>query len=159
MSVPLAELFSESLRTSVFPDCLKKALVLPIFKSGGLSLEIIDRYFPGNYRPISLLLTACQVFERIIFKHFFKYLNSTNLLTPLQSGFIPGDSTINKLIHLYNFFFVAIDSGKEVRAVFCDVSKAFYRVWHKGLLFKLVKCMGINNKLLSWFSSYLYCLK
>ena len=46
------------------------------------------------------------------------------------------------------------NSGKEVRVVFCDVSKAFDRVWHKGLLCKL-KATGITVSLLSWFSSYL----
>ena len=43
---------------------------------------------------------------------------------------------------------------KEVRAVFCDVSKAFDRVWHKGLLYKL-KSAGINGNLLQWFTDYL----
>ena len=59
------------------------------------------------------------------------------VLTTHQSGFILGDSTVNQLVDNYNSFCKAIDEGKEVRAIFCDISKAFDRVWHKGLLYKL----------------------
>jgi hypothetical protein len=48
----------------------------------------------------------------------------------------------------------ALDSGKDIRVVFCDISKAFDRVWHKGLLFKL-KQYGISGNLLVWFERYL----
>ena len=47
-----------------------------------------------------------------------------------------------------------VDSGKEVRVVFCDISKAFDRVWHRGLIHKL-KDMGCSESLLKWFTSYL----
>ena len=77
-----------------------------------------------------------------------------NILTPLQSGFIPKDSTINQLTFLYDKFCQALDNGKEVRVVFCDISKTFDRVWHAGLLCKL-EAVGISGSLLSWFSSYL----
>ena len=53
----------------------------------------------------------------------------------------------------YDVFCKALDDGKEVRSVFCDISKAFDRVWHKGLLLKL-KCVGIRGSLLKWFSNY-----
>ena len=51
-----------------------------------------------------------------------------------------------------------LDVGKEVRAVFCDISKAFDRVWHRGLLFKL-ESVGIVGNLLQWFTDYLNCRK
>ena len=44
--------------------------------------------------------------------------------------------------------------GKEIRAVFCDISKAFDRVWHEGLLYKL-RCMGCSSRVVQWFESYL----
>ena len=44
--------------------------------------------------------------------------------------------------------------GKEIRAVFCDISKAFDRVWHKGLLYKL-RCMGCSSRVVKWFERYL----
>ena len=58
------------------------------------------------------------------------------------------------MVDIYNIFCKALDEGKEVRAVFLDISKAFDRVWHKGLLFKL-KQAGINATLLQWLSYYL----
>ena len=86
----------------------------------------------------------------IIYKH--------NLLSSLQSGFIPGDSTVNQLTYLYNTFCQALDSGNEVRVVFCDISKAFDRVWHAGLLLKL-EAAGVTGQVLEWFKSYLTNLK
>ena len=76
------------------------------------------------------------------------------LLTPLQSEFREGDSTTNQLLHTYHKICEAVDKGKEIRAVFCDISKAFDRVWHKGLLYKL-RCMGCSNRVAKWFESYL----
>ena len=75
--------------------------------------------------------------------------------TALQSGFVPGDSTVNQLVDICNAFCKALDEGKEMRAIFCDISKAaFDRVWHKDLLFKL-KSVGIGGSLLNWFTDYL----
>jgi hypothetical protein len=59
----------------------------------------------------------------------------------------------SKTVNVSNDFGRALDSGKEIRVVFCD-SKAFDRVWHKGLLFKL-KQYGISGNLLVWFERYL----
>ncbi|MCW4285900.1 MAG: reverse transcriptase domain-containing protein [Candidatus Thiodiazotropha taylori] len=147
LSFPLCSLINHSLRLGIFPDTWKDALVCPIFKGG-------DQAAVTNYRPISLLSCLEKVPERIIFKHLYNHLHDNSVLTPLQSGFIPGDSTTNQLTFLYNTFCQALDSGKEIRVVFCDVSKAFDRVWHKGLLCKL-KAAGISGSLLSWFDSYL----
>ena len=72
----------------------------------------------------------------------------------IQSGFIPGDSTVNQLIFIYNTLCRALDDGLEVRAVFFDISKAFDKVWHKGLLVKLQKA-GVSGPLLLWFKDYL----
>ena len=72
----------------------------------------------------------------------------------MQSGFVPGDSSVNQLVDIYNTFCKALDNGLEVRAVFCDISKAFICVWHKGLIYKL-KRAGINGLLLDWLSDYL----
>ena len=67
---------------------------------------------------------------------------------------MPGDGTINQLVFLYNEFAKAIDMQKEVRVVFCDITKAFDKVYHPALLHKLLK-LGISGALLNWFSSYL----
>ena len=95
-----------------------------------------------------------KALKRLVFKYIYNHFRDNNILTSFQSGFIPGDSTVNQLTYLYNTFCQALDSGKEVRVVFCDISKAFDRVWHAGLIHKL-KAAGISSDLLSWSVSYL----
>ena len=105
----------------------------------------------NNYRPISLLNAEVKVFERLIFKHLFNNLQENSFLTSLQSGFMPGDSTVNQLTFLYNIFCQALDANKEI-PVF--ISKAFDHVWHAGLLRKL-EAAGVTGKHLNWFKNYL----
>jgi len=81
-------------------------------------------------------------------------LRDHNVITLKQSGFTPGDSTTCQLVHLYHLFTEALDNQKDIRIVFCDISKAFDRVWHQGLLYKLKK-IGISGALLNWFKNYL----
>jgi len=92
--------------------------------------------------------------EKCVHKHLCNYLVSNKLITNLQSGFIPGVSTVFKPTMIYNDIAKAVDEGSEVRAVFCDISKAFDRVWHRYLLNKL-SGLGISGPLLNWFTSYL----
>ena len=93
--------------------------------------------------------------ERCIHKHIYNYDMEHKLITPFPSGFIKNDSTTYQLLKLYHTFCEAVDQGKEVRCVFCDISKALdSRVWHRGLLHKL-SSIGIKGNVLRWFSSYL----
>ena len=92
--------------------------------------------------------------ERCIHKYLYNFALSNNIISNFQSGFIKGDSTTNQLTYMYNDIVQALDEGTEVRAVFCDMSKAFDRVWHKGLLIKL-KYIGIKVQPFNWFESYL----
>ena len=140
LSFPICSLLNHSLQLGIFPDIWKDALVS--LKAASVS----------NYRPILSCLE--KVPERVVFKHLYNHFRDNNILSPLQSGFIPGDSTTNQLTFLYNTFCQALDMGKEVRVVFCDVSKAFDRVWHKGLHCTL-KAAGVSGSRLSWFNSYL----
>ena len=68
--------------------------------------------------------------RKIVHKHAFNFFRYNEVIT----GFIPGDSTVNQLVGIYNIFCKASDEGKEVRAIFCDISKAFDRVWHRDIL-------------------------
>ena len=97
------------------------------------------------------------MFEKIIFNNLYKYLNGNNLITKNQSGFRPGDSTTNQLLYLVNEIHKAFDDPKclEIRAVFLDISKAFDKVWHDELLFKLNQ-NGISGSLLKLFEDYLH---
>ena len=143
----LTRLINLSLTTSKVPDDWKKAQVIPIFKKNA-------RDDPNNYRPISILPTVSKIAERIVFKHVYNYFHEHSLLTRNQSC-VPGDSTVNQLAFLYNHFCHAIDEKKDIQIVFCDIKKAFEKVWFKGLLFKL-KQLGISGTLLYWFDDYLH---
>jgi hypothetical protein len=147
LSKPLCELFNASLASAKVPSSWKEAHVCAVFKKADPSIV-------SNYRPISLLNTIEKAFERLIFKHVHNFLFLNDFFTPFQSGFIPGDNTVNQLTFLYDTFCNAIDNGLEVRVIFFDISKAFDKVWHKGLLAKL-KSAGISGELLNWFEDYL----
>ena len=149
VTLPLKIIFRNILLTSIYPDTWKLANVTPIFKKG-------DKQSIKNYRPISLLPICGKIFEKIIFNNLYSYLNVNNLITKNQSGFRPGDSTTNQLLYLVNEIHKAFENPKslEVRAVFLDISKAFDKVWHKGLLFKL-KQNGVSGSLLMFFQDYL----
>ena len=92
------------------------------------SLKVVNSPIAPNYRPVLLLNTMEKVFERILFKTVFNYLKVTNFLTPSQSGFLPGDSTVNQVVFLYNKICKAFDEGLEIRVIFFDISKAFDKV-------------------------------
>ena len=111
-----------------------------------------DKQLIKNYRPISLLPICGKFLEKIIFNQLYKYFNENNLITKNQSGFHPGDSTTNQLLFLLDEIHQAFDSTEsfEVRAIFLDISKAFDKVWHDGLIFKLQQ-NGISGELLNLF--------
>ena len=93
LSTPLCSLFNHSLHTGCVPIFYKEANVTPVPKKGDLSIV-------SNYRPISLLNSEDKVFERLVFKYLYNYLHRHNLISSLQSGFMPGDSTVNQLAYL-----------------------------------------------------------
>ena len=109
----------------------------------------------SNYRPISLLSCLGKVQERIVYLHLYKYLQLNELLTWKNSGFRELDSAINQLIYITHKIHKALEDGQEICLVFLDVSKAFDRVWHSGLLHKS-RCMGIEGNLFEWLCDYLH---
>ena len=95
-----------------------------------------------------------KIFQRLIFNEKFRFLNENNLIFSNQSGFKPGDPCINQLLSITYEIYKSFDNGFEVRGVILDISKAFDKVWHKGIIFKL-KQNGISSKLLSVLSDFL----
>ncbi|MEW8546463.1 MAG: reverse transcriptase family protein, partial [Candidatus Thiodiazotropha sp.] len=147
LCIPLSIFFSRLITLGKFPQAWKNGNLTPIHKKDARNL-------PKNYRPISLLSVLGKTMERAVHKQVYNYCISNNVFTSHQSGFIKGDSTTYQLLHLYNSFCEAVDSGKEVRVIFFDISKAFDRVWHRGLLHKL-QGIGLSGEILDWFSDYL----
>ena len=88
------------------------------------------------------------------FNKLYKFCIDHNVLTPRNSGFKKLDSTVNQLIHVSHLIYKGLDCSDKIACVFLDLSKAFDRVWHDGLLFKLEK-IGIRGRLHNWFKSYL----
>ena len=148
LAEPLANLFNYCISLGYFPDIWKIANVLPLYKKD-------DPMIFNNYRPISLLPCISKVFERILFNHIFTFLKRNNLINKSQSGFIPGDSTVNQLLAICDKLYKCVDDGDEMISVFLDLTKAFDRVWHKGLIYKLEN-IGICGKLLELLKSYLH---
>ena len=105
LSRPLSNLFNYSMSKGIFPDIWKEANVSPLFKKD-------DPSSVSNYRPISLLNTIGKVMEKIVHKHMFNFFLDQHAITSLQSGFVPGDSTVNQLVDIYNTFCKALDDGK-----------------------------------------------
>ena len=117
-----------------------------------------DKQSSKNYRPISLLPIFGKIFERIIYSNIFEYLAAKKLISDNQAGFKTGDFCVNQLLSIIHKIYHLLDNGLEVRGVFLDISKAFDKVWHEGLILKLnqhgisenclrlIKCFQKNHK-------------
>ena len=141
----LATLFNISFERCTIPQEWRDATVTPIHKKG-------SKTEPSNYRPISLLSVTSKVQERIVADRISKHIQPH--LPNGQSGFRPNDGTTQQLSRLIHQITEKRDAGQTVIACFFDLSKAFDRVWHQGLLAKLAH-LGLDGKCLQWLASYL----
>ena len=133
---PLSIIFNNCINKIMFPDIWKKSNICPNHEKG--NKQIIN-----NYRPVSLLSICRKTFERITFNYLYEYVEENKLLPVHQSGFWSNDSLS---IDAYPTF--------ETRGVFLDMSKAFDKVWHQGLIFRL-KPIGVSDCLLSFIERFL----
>jgi len=144
---PLAAIINMSFVTGVYPDQLKTAKVIPVFKKG-------DKLLVSNYRPISLLSNLNKIYEKIVYKRLYSFLNIHNCIYELQFGFRAGHSTNHALISLTEKVRVALDTGHFACGIFVDFQKAFDTVDHEILLKKL-EHYGVRHTANKWFRSYL----
>ena len=147
ISKPLSKIFQKSLDQGIYPASWKLANVTALHKKGSI-------YECNNYRPISLLPCVSKICEKLVFNQIYTYLIRNNLINANQSGFRPGDSTVRQLTAICHRIGQSLDNGDELLAVFLDFKKAFDKVWHKGLTYKLDN-IGIRGSLLKWLTNYL----
>ena len=137
--------------SGTFASQCKRANIVPIHKKN-------DKQIVSNYRAVSLLPICSKVFERRIFNELFKFFEDKNLLFKHQSCFHLGDSCIYQLLAITHDSLThdCFDCNPtlETRGVFLGISKAFDRVWHDGLLFKL-KQNGVSGNLFQLSKSFM----
>ena len=144
---PLTLLINQVLKTGTFPDKLKIAKVIPIFKKGDQSLF-------ENYRPISLLPAISKVLEKRIALQLSSYFEKNKLLFDNQYGFRPKHSTEHAALELIDRITNKMDTNEIPLNIFLDLSKAFDTIDHSILLNKL-KYYGLKGSTLNLFQSYL----
>ena len=149
ISAPLADIINLSLLKGIFPDKLKIAKIIPIFKAE-------DPNFFVNYRPISLLSNFSKFFEKVMYNRLVEFAEKHDILYRCQFGFRKNHSTSHALIHLVNKIASAIDQHETTVGVFLDLSKAFDTLDHQ-ILFARLELYGIRDVALQWFKSYFSC--
>ena len=139
-------LSNHALKAGNFPPNGKKLMLSQFIKNNKKLIE--------NYRPISLLPVCGKILERIIYNKMFEFFSENELISHNQSGFKPGNLCINQLLCITHDICQSPDDGLETRSVFLDISKAFDKVWHEGLLFNL-KQNGLWDNLLNAITNFL----
>ncbi|CAH8566009.1 unnamed protein product [Dicrocoelium dendriticum] len=147
LSPIVTDLFNRSLSEGLLPVDWKCAVVKPIPKGG-------DPSKVDNYRPICLTPILAKVAEKIVKKRLLQLLQSNEVLTPAQHGFMQGRSCITNLLVTRHEWLKAINKGKSVDVIFIDFSKAFDKVSHEVLLHKLSMC-GVGGSLHRWIRDFL----
>ena len=109
----LAKIINLSFETSVFPDLLKLAKVIPIHKKD-------SKLDYKNYRPISLLSVLSKIYEKVLYKRIYGFLSSNNLFYEKQYGFRSKHSTNHALISVTEKIKKLLDSGNYVAGVFVN---------------------------------------
>ena len=145
---PLNDLINTCFNLGLFPDLLKIAKAIPIFKNKGNSQDC------SNYRPISLLSNLHKIIEKLLYQQLYAFLNEHNCLYKHQFGFRNHHSTNHALISITKYIRKALDNGEFACGVFLDFQKAFDTVNHEILLSKL-EHYGIRGVPLNPLRSYL----
>lgn len=144
-ALPLSIIFNLSLQTATFPQIWSTSKICPVFKKG-------NKTAIENYRPIVILSNFGKLFEVVLYDILFFHVKSQ--ISDCQHGFIAGRSTTTNLISVTQFIANTLDQGGQVDIVYTDLSKAFDRLDHGLLLYKM-SVFGLTTDFLKFFQSYL----
>ena len=147
VSVVIAKLFNLCIENGIYPDELKCARVVPVYKNGNDSLL-------QNYRPISILNVLAKIFEKLIYTRLNNYFNTNGLFSSNQFGFTKHKDTSQAVILSNINALNAYINKSYVIGVFLDFSKAFDTVDHDLLLHKLHR-YGLRGVVYDFMRSYL----
>lgn len=147
IAVALSHIFNLCIEFAVWPDSLKKAEIIPIYKNGSKSCE-------SNYRPISLTSNIAKILEKIVHIRIFNFIKENRIISKWQFGFMKNIGTNDALQQITRIIYDNLDKGKPVIITFLDLAKAFDTVDH-GILLKKLYCLGIRGKPLELLESYL----
>ena len=147
ISYPLSIVFNQSLSTGVFPDRMKVAEIVPLYKG-----KEEDRVI--NYCPVSLLMTISKVLEKIMYSKLYGFLDKHNLFFDSQYGFRAKRSCEHAILEMVGHILNAKNDGKHSMGLFLDLSNSFDTLDHTVLLSKLER-YGVRGNMLDWFKSYL----
>ena len=143
----LAKIITASFEEGVFPQSLKLARVVPVYKSGPKT-EV------SNYRPISLLTSFSNIYEKLMHNRIVNFMEANNSLHEMQYGFRSGRSCEHALLKAQSLLLDSLNKNQVSLLLLIDFSKAFDLVDHSILLQKL-QHYGIRGKAHNWFKSYL----
>lgn len=144
---PLAYLFNQSLMCSEIPQRWKHSYVTPLLKKNPSS-DV------SNYRPVSITSFPCRIFEKVIKSHLLQFLSRNNVIPDAQHGFMPCKSVETNLLECLNDWTAYLDSKKACDVIYLDFSKAFDRMSHEKLLYKLEK-LRIHPVICNWIREFL----
>ena len=145
--IPLTTIFNNSLVEGIFPEKMKTAKVVPLYKAK-------ERSLTTNYRPISLLLTISKLLEKVIYGRVYSFLNTTKQLYVSQYGFRRMHSCEHAVGELIAGITKGLEQNKYTAGIFLDLSKAFDTLEHE-VVFKKLDKYGLRGNCMKWFKSYL----
>ena len=148
ISFSMSRLFNNLFEVGHFPHLWKLAYVTPIYKRSGPKTD------KSNFRPISILPTLSKLCESIIHDRMLKHCLENNIISEKQAAYLRGDSTVSQLLYIVHNIRLNWGNNKVTHGLFLDVSSAFDKVWHNGLLAKLNQ-IGIQGSFYDILNSYL----
>ncbi|GFS64231.1 probable RNA-directed DNA polymerase from transposon X-element [Trichonephila clavipes] len=114
-----------------------------------------DQKFPLNFRPISLISSIGKIYEKILLKRIEKYTLDNSIIPDIQHGFRKETSTCHQLLRATNIIISGFNNHATTGGIFLDVEKAFDRLWHNGLIFKMIN-LNYPPYLIHTISDYLH---